>query len=74
LKALISKYVEIPHGFGTEKVLLGSSNGAIEVEAVNLDKIRGKLSNLQRLREVSLDNEGVSAPDTPGEIRRTCPG
>lgn len=62
------------HGSGAEKVILGSSKGAIEVEAVNLNKIRGKLSNLQRLREVSLDNEGVFASDPPGEIQRTCPG
>ena len=70
----MAKYVEIAHGVGPEKVILGSSNGAIEVEAVGLDKIRGKLSNLQRLREVSLDNEGVAYSDTPGEIERTCPG
>ena len=74
LKALVSKYIEAAHGSGPEKVVLGSSNGAIEVEAVNLDKIRGKLSNLQRLREVSLDNELVSSSDPPVEIRRTCPG
>ncbi|KAJ7461535.1 hypothetical protein FB451DRAFT_1268490 [Mycena latifolia] len=75
LKALYSKYVELPHGSGSqEKVLLGSSNGAIEVEAVDLDKIRGKFANLDRLREVSLDNENVSRYDEPpGTIRNTCP-
>ncbi|KAJ7481176.1 hypothetical protein B0H11DRAFT_2157842 [Mycena galericulata] len=75
LKALKSKYVELPHGSESqEKVLLGSSNGAIEVEAVDLDKIRGKFSNLGRLREVSLDNENVSCYDEPpGSILTTCP-
>ncbi|KAJ7256464.1 hypothetical protein B0H12DRAFT_1202025 [Mycena haematopus] len=75
LKALYSKYVELPHGSESqETVLLGSSNGAIEVEAVDLDKIRGKFANLDRLREVSLDNESVSRYDEPpGTIRATCP-
>ncbi|KAI0647367.1 hypothetical protein C8Q79DRAFT_908297 [Trametes meyenii] len=75
LSALSAKYIELPHGdTSSEKVVLGSSGGAIEVEAVNLDKIRGKLAHLERLREVSLDNECVSQPDPPGDIGRTCPG
>lgn len=74
LCALINKYVEQLHGSDTrETVVLGSSNGAIQVEAVNLDKIRGKFSNLERLQEVSLDKEGVSQADPPGEIRKKCP-
>ncbi|OBZ69257.1 Tubulin-specific chaperone E [Grifola frondosa] len=73
LTALVAKYVELPHGI-SERVILGSSGGAIEVEAVGLDKIRGNLCHLERLREVSLDNEGVSSADTPGTIERTCPG
>jgi len=74
LCALINKYVEQPHGSDTrETVVLGSSNGAIQVEAVNLDKIRGKFSDLERLQEVSLDKEGVSQADPPGEIRKKCP-
>ncbi|KAJ6531237.1 hypothetical protein B0H19DRAFT_1190890 [Mycena capillaripes] len=75
LNALYSKYVELLHGSESqEKVLLGSSNGAIEVEAVDLDKIRGKFANLDRLREVSLDSEGVARYDEPpGSIRSTCP-
>lgn len=52
--------------------MLGSSNGAIQVEAVNLDKIRGKFANFERLQEVSLDKEGVSQADPPGEIRKKC--
>ncbi|KAI0333552.1 hypothetical protein GY45DRAFT_1296987 [Cubamyces sp. BRFM 1775] len=75
LSALTAKYIDIPHGdTATEKIVLGSSNGAIEVEAVGLDKIRGKLARLERLREVSLDGECVSKADLPGEIERTCPG
>lgn len=64
----------MPHGSGTEKVVLGSSRGAIEVEAVNLDKIRGNLSNIEKLREVSLDDERIAVPGQPGEIRKMCPG
>jgi hypothetical protein len=74
LSALIDKYVEQPHGSDTrETVVLGSSNGAIQVEAVNLDKIRGKFSNFSRLQQISLDKEGVSLADPPGEIRKNCP-
>ncbi|KAG2061531.1 RNI-like protein [Suillus hirtellus] len=74
LQALKNKYVEAVHGTASqEKIVLGSSNGAIEVEAVDLDKIRGKFSNLERLREVSLDNEMVSTGNNPGEILSTCP-
>ena len=75
LRALTAKYIDVPHGdTATEKIVLGSSNGAIEVEAVGLDKIRDKLARLERLREVSLDGECVSRADLPGEIERTCPG
>ncbi|KAF9261399.1 hypothetical protein L218DRAFT_870040 [Marasmius fiardii PR-910] len=74
LEGLSSKYIESFHGTNTqEKVILGSSNGAIEVEAVNLDKIRGKFSDLGRLREVSLENELIARPDPPGAIQKTCP-
>ena len=74
LEALASKYVDVPHGSGLEKVVLGSSNGAIEVEAVGLDRIRGKLARLERLREVSLDGEGVASADPPGTVAKRCPG
>ncbi|KAG9318646.1 hypothetical protein JVU11DRAFT_739 [Chiua virens] len=68
------KYVEAEHGSDTlEKVVLGSSSGAIEVEAVNLDKIRRNLGNLCRLREVSLDRELVATGDAKGDILATCP-
>lgn len=74
LSAVIGKYVEQLHGSDTqETVVLGSSNGVIQVEAVNLDKIRWKFSNLERLHEISLDKENVSCADAPGEIRKKCP-
>jgi hypothetical protein len=74
LEALTSKYIETLHGSQSqEKVLLGSSQGAIVVEAVRLDKIRGKLASLERLREVSLDNENPARSDPVGAIRSACP-
>ena len=74
LDVLVGKYIEVQHGSATqETVVLGSSNGAIQVEAVNLDKIRGKFSRLERLRDISLDKEGVSRPNSAGEIRAKCP-
>ncbi|KAG2147251.1 hypothetical protein BD769DRAFT_1346477 [Suillus cothurnatus] len=74
LQALKNKYVEAVHGTASqEKIILGSSNGAIEVEAVDLDKIRDKFSNLEQLREVSLNNEMVSTGNNTGEILSTCP-
>ncbi|TCD68444.1 hypothetical protein EIP91_010730 [Steccherinum ochraceum] len=75
LKALSSKYIEALHASTrAEKVILGSSNGAIEVEAVGLDKIRSKLSQLSSLREVSLDNYDVAFADPHGSVLQTCPG
>lgn len=73
LQALSSKYVEIPLETSNEKVVLGSSNGSIEVEAVGMNKVRSKLSRLERLREVSLDKENVARGDEPGHIRHRCP-
>ncbi|THV07798.1 hypothetical protein K435DRAFT_825160 [Dendrothele bispora CBS 962.96] len=74
LTALQSKYIEAFHGTSSqERVTLGSSNGVIEVEAVNLDKIRGKFARLERLREVSLENELVAGADPPGLVMKTCP-
>jgi hypothetical protein len=73
LHALLSKYVEIPLETPIEKVMLGSSKGAIEVEAVGMNKVRNKLARVERLREVSLDMENVAYADTPGEVRQTCP-
>ncbi|KAH7923561.1 hypothetical protein BV22DRAFT_1092713 [Leucogyrophana mollusca] len=74
LDALTEKYIEAAHGSASqERVILGSSNGAIEVEVVGMDKIRNKFASLGRLREVSLDNEKVSTCDPVGKIRETCP-
>lgn len=74
LEAVTGKYIEQLHGsHAQETVILGSSNGAIQVEAINLDKIRGKFANLERLREVSLDKENVSGAGAPGETRERCP-
>ncbi|KLO19152.1 RNI-like protein [Schizopora paradoxa] len=74
LEALSSKYIELLHGEKQkESVVLGSSNGIIEVEAVGLDKVRSKLSNLQKLREVSLDGENIAVCDPPGSISKISP-
>ncbi|KAL4067794.1 hypothetical protein J3A83DRAFT_4096673 [Scleroderma citrinum] len=74
LTALSAKYVEKMHDTPTqEKIILGSSKGAIAVEAVGFDKVRNRLRALDRLREVSLDNEKIACGDDLGEIGRTCP-
>ncbi|KZS89988.1 RNI-like protein, partial [Sistotremastrum niveocremeum HHB9708] len=74
LEALLSKYVELPHASESpETVILGSSNGAIAVEAVGLDKVRMKLSNVGTLREISLNMQNVATPGPSGEIAQTCP-
>ncbi|KAF9454620.1 RNI-like protein [Macrolepiota fuliginosa MF-IS2] len=74
LEALKSKYIEAYHGSGSQElVVLGSSQGAIQVEAVNLDKVRAKLSKVSFLREVSLDGESVARSNPPGTIQDTCP-
>ncbi|KZT61585.1 hypothetical protein CALCODRAFT_479850 [Calocera cornea HHB12733] len=56
-----------------ELVPLGSSLGLITVEAVGLDKVRSRLARLDKLRDVSLDGEGVASAGEPGEIRQRCP-
>jgi hypothetical protein len=74
LEALKFKYIETLHGSESQEVvILGSSQGSIQVEAVNLDKIRDKLSKLSSLREVSLDDAGVARSDPQETIRDTCP-
>ncbi|EJD53136.1 RNI-like protein [Auricularia subglabra TFB-10046 SS5] len=75
LEAFYDKYLDeplLPAG-GIEKVTLGSSNGVIEVEAVNLNKIRSKLSNFARLREVSLDGQAVAKAGRPEDLRDKFP-
>ncbi|KAJ3515736.1 hypothetical protein NLJ89_g1578 [Agrocybe chaxingu] len=74
LEALKAKYIEALHGSDNqEKVILGSSQGAIQVEAVSLDKIRKKFARLDYLKEVSLDHADVVRGDAPGSITQTCP-
>ncbi|KAI0317464.1 hypothetical protein OF83DRAFT_1276525 [Amylostereum chailletii] len=74
LRALVEKYVELPRGTSAQEfVILGSSKGAIEVEVVNMDKIRNKFSRLEHLRDISLDKENVSRADEPGLLRAKCP-
>ena len=74
LTALTSKYVEALHGSHTqETVVLGSSQGTIEVEAVSLDKIRQKFARLDQLREISLEHANVVKGDEPGRIYESCP-
>lgn len=77
MQALQSKYVETPQKDSLketkETVTLGSSSGVIEVEAVGLDRIRTKLSNLEKLREVSLDGEDIVLSNSPELIGNICP-
>jgi hypothetical protein len=54
----------------TEKIILGSSNGAIEVEAPGMDKVRSKFARLDKLREISLDSDDISSPGNVDDIRR----
>lgn len=69
-------------------ITLGSSNGAIQVEAVDLAKVRRKFARLDRLKEVGLESEDIatlSAPhfaaertgnaneDAAAILARTCP-
>ncbi|KAF6764015.1 hypothetical protein DFP72DRAFT_1137168, partial [Ephemerocybe angulata] len=74
LEALSEKYIDQLHGTSSqETVVLGSSLGSIQVEAVGLDKVRSNLSRLERLKVVSLDGTRVAFPDAQGRIRDTCP-
>lgn len=74
LDALVGKYVEqVRGGEMNEFVTLGSSQGAIQVEAVNMDKVRSKFAQLGKLREISLDGEHVAeCGPSPDNIRSTC--
>jgi hypothetical protein len=53
---------------------LGSSSGSIEVEAPGMDKIRAKTSQVERLKEISLDAQGVAfvAEGEEETIARMC--
>ncbi|TEB36448.1 hypothetical protein FA13DRAFT_1258885 [Coprinellus micaceus] len=73
LQALSEKYVEEPHGNDAHEIVVLGSVGNVQVEAVGLDKVRSRLSRLDRLKVVSLDGTLVAFPDTRGKIRETCP-
>jgi len=76
LAAFLEKYVDDLHkATGTvETVTLGSSNGAIRVEAPDLNKIRARLANFSRLREISLDGELVSSAGSAEDLIGKLPG
>ncbi|EJU00772.1 hypothetical protein DACRYDRAFT_54053 [Dacryopinax primogenitus] len=83
ISALVKKYADPStstapetgneHEEKEETVLLGSSLGLITVQAPNIGKVRQRLAQLDRLREVSLDGEGVSHPGGAQELRERCP-
>ncbi|TFK54653.1 outer arm dynein light chain 1 [Heliocybe sulcata] len=73
LAALAEKYIDASASHAKEVLTLGSSQGLIQVEAVGLDRVRSKLSDLSRLREVSLDGEGIAWADPAPTILETCP-
>jgi len=73
LEAISSKYIEEQSQAGVETVILGSSKGAIEVEAPGLNKVRSKLSRIENLKEVSLDKEYVAKANEAGQINQRCP-
>lgn len=74
VEALRDKYIDEAHDDSVpENILLGSSNG-IEVEAVNMNKVRGKFARLDTLKEVGMEGHMISKAGPPGQIRNTCPG
>lgn len=73
LEALREKYIESTHDDGVESIILGSSDGAIEVEAVNMNKVRGKFARLETLKEVGLESYMINSAGNPGEVAATCP-
>ncbi|KIM33221.1 hypothetical protein M408DRAFT_61276 [Serendipita vermifera MAFF 305830] len=73
VEALKDKYIEDAHDESVmESILLGSSNG-IEVEAVNMNKVRGKFARLDTLKEVGMEGYLISSAGPPGEIQKTSP-
>ncbi|KAG8907993.1 hypothetical protein FRB99_001159 [Tulasnella sp. 403] len=66
LDALEKKYLDVSESDQVETVVLGSSGGAIVVEAPRLSKVRRRLARLEDLKVVSLD--GVSSPGENSEI------
>ncbi|KZT27346.1 hypothetical protein NEOLEDRAFT_1130883, partial [Neolentinus lepideus HHB14362 ss-1] len=73
LAALAEKYIDADLAAPRELVTLGSSHGLIHVEAVGLARVRAKLADLSRLREVSLDRAAIAWADPRPQIADTCP-
>ena len=74
VEALRDKYIEEAHDDSTmERIILGSSDGVIEVEAVNMNKVRGKFARLDTLKEVGMEGYLIKNAGPPGEIATTCP-
>jgi tubulin-specific chaperone E len=74
IEALRDKYIERAHDDSTmERITLGSSDGAIEVEAVNMNKVRGKFARLDTLKEVGLEGYFIKNAGPPGEIAAASP-
>lgn len=75
LEALSAKYIGVlqtQHHDAVESYVLGSSKGTIEVEAPGIDKVRRKFAQIERLRELSLDGEGVVSAGDEGQIVQMC--
>ncbi|KAL5636507.1 hypothetical protein ACGC1H_000458 [Rhizoctonia solani] len=70
--ALVSKYIDTFQSDGVETVVLGSSNGAILVEGPRLDKVRAKFSQIERLRNISLNEYDVSSVGNPQVVSKLC--
>lgn len=71
-EALRDKYIEERYDDSkVESVVLGSSDGAIEVEAVNLNKVRSKFAQLSKLKEVGLENYMIGKAGD--DIQPVCP-
>ncbi|KAG8856907.1 hypothetical protein FRB91_012014 [Serendipita sp. 411] len=74
IAALREKYLEDLHATSIkEAIVLGSSDGAIEVEAVDMNKVRNKFAQLEKLKEVGLENYMISKAGPAGEIKAVCP-
>ncbi|CUA67758.1 tubulin folding cofactor E [Rhizoctonia solani] len=70
--ALVSKYIDTFQSGGVETVVLGSSNGVILVEGPRLDKVRAKFSQIERLRNISLNKYDVSNVGNPQVVSKLC--
>jgi hypothetical protein len=72
LHALQQKYIgldPLENADRDESVLLGSSRGAILVEAPRMSKVRQRLARIEDLKVASLDGEGVVSAGVADEVR-----